>query len=193
MANAQLEQENSRILRQKKQVRNVVILVLVVIACAFGIYALRDSLNNTKEELSSANSTIGELNSTIYNRDSEIADLTNRLEDTNQALLRERANYASLQEETNAFYASHPIIVEDLQVGSTQVKLDFYSHSSANIELSLVCLAERDSERYVDNYSLTSSTGNNSFTLSLSTPLNTTKYYYVLVVYGGRVIAGRRW
>lgn len=191
--NEELKNENTRILKEKKQVKNIIILILVVIACGFGIYFLRENLNNTQNELDSANSTIGELHSTISYRDNQISELRDQVYQIRQDLEYQEGRYQSLQNEMDELLSNHPLIIEEMQISSQQVRIELQAHEQSDIELTIVCLSENSSEKYTDSYNLTTESGHNSYNLRLSETLNTGKYWYVLVVYRGQVIGGKRW
>ena len=70
--NLKLYERNRKILQQKKQFRNVIVLILIVIGCGIGIYFLNENLNTTQGQLDVANSTIVRKNNRIKNLNNSI-------------------------------------------------------------------------------------------------------------------------
>lgn len=74
-----LKETNKKILRQKKQFKKVIFLFLLLIASGLGIYFLYDNLNNTQDELFSANSTIQKQNYVISDKNGIISNLNDSI------------------------------------------------------------------------------------------------------------------
>ncbi len=72
---SKLEEENRRIVKQKKQYQNIGILFVVVFFCIIGLLSLNSNLNSTMSELYSANSTIKKQNSTLKDKNTEIKNI----------------------------------------------------------------------------------------------------------------------
>lgn len=80
--NQDLKDENAKILRQKKQFKNVIFLILAIIGCGVSIYFLYDNLNRTQHQLTKVNKNLtaktkqlNKANQEIKSRDSTISGL----------------------------------------------------------------------------------------------------------------------
>jgi regulator of replication initiation timing len=115
--NSQLKTDYSKLMSQKKQYRNVVILILAVLLCASGLFFLNGSLNNTKKELSNAKNEISELNR-------KNNQLNEELTDTQKNLDRTREERDTVQKKLNDFTkkvgSSMPIIIDEMLIGNTK-------------------------------------------------------------------------
>lgn len=114
--NGQLRADYSKLQSQKKQYRNVILLVLAVLICGVGLFFLKDSLNNTKSELSNAKSEISKLNN-------KVSDLNEELENTKTSLNVTREERDKVQQKMNDWKdevgSSIPIIITDIQIANT--------------------------------------------------------------------------
>lgn len=133
----ELQKECLRIERQKKQIKNIVILVFVLIGCGIGILSLTNNLSTTQRQLDIANDEIKikeeilfVANETIEKKDEKIKkqnnkikeqrDKINQLRDSVDDCLRlyenEKDNYQSFKTQVASAY---PIIITDIQIANT--------------------------------------------------------------------------
>lgn len=183
--NEELKNENTRILKEKKQVKNIIILSLVVIGCIIGIYFLRENLTNTRGELDTANNAINYLSNTVNTKNDQITELQQKLEDTeaeNTLLIVEKASLMS----------KYPIIITDIEVQPRQLKIHFQWISDSETEIRVVIQQENGPENNMWSGTI-SNRNDDTLTLNLPDPLDTSKYYYILVFCDDRVIGGKRW
>lgn len=114
--NSQLRADYSKLQSQKKQYRNVVLLVLTVLACGVGLLFLNGSLNDTRTELSNARNEISELNS-------KVSSLTEELDNTKTSLKITREERDDVKQKLidlkNKVDSSMPIIITDIQIANT--------------------------------------------------------------------------
>ena len=114
--NSQLRADYSKLQSQKKQYRNVILLILAVLACSVGLFFLNVSLNDTKNELISAKNNIRELNSKVSN-------LSEELDNTKTSLRITRKERDEAQQKMNDLKdkvgSSMPIIITDIQIANT--------------------------------------------------------------------------
>lgn len=114
--NSQLKADYNRLQSQKKQYRNVILLVLAILVCGVGLFFLNGSLKDTKSELSSAKIKINHL-------DNKIAKLRKNLSNTKDSLTTTREERDKIQQKMkllkNQMEVSMPIIITDIQVANT--------------------------------------------------------------------------
>lgn len=84
-----LQIEYDKVLRQKKQFKFIMILVVILIACAIGLFFLNDTLSLTRDALLNANDTIGMQNDSIHNQSIQILSLLKNIEELEQKLQAE--------------------------------------------------------------------------------------------------------
>lgn len=77
--NAELQEKNQEILRQKKQFKNVVFLILVIVGCLVGLYLFYNEVNDKAARIADLENTVTERNATIADRDSTIVGLQTSL------------------------------------------------------------------------------------------------------------------
>lgn len=114
--NSQLRADYSKLQSQKKQYRNVIFLILAVLACGVGLFLLNVSLNDTKNELVGARNEISKLNSKVRN-------LSEDLDNTKTSLQITRKERDEAQQKMNDLkdkvVSSMPIIITDIQIANT--------------------------------------------------------------------------
>ncbi|MBR5777081.1 MAG: hypothetical protein IKY22_01235 [Bacteroidales bacterium] len=98
----ELQKECLRIERQKKQIKNIVILVFVLIGCGIGIFFLNDSLNVTQQRLADANDEIIE-------QQTRIEELKDSVEYYLRLYKNEKNNYQSFRSQVANTYKSGTI------------------------------------------------------------------------------------
>lgn len=114
--NSQLRADYSKLQSQKKQYRNVILLVLAVLACGVGLFFLNGSLNDTKNELSSARSEISELNNKVSNLGEELDNTKTSLKITREERDEAQQKLNDLKDKVGS---SMPIIITDIQIANT--------------------------------------------------------------------------
>lgn len=114
--NSQLRADYSKLQSQKKQYRNVILLVLAVLACGVGLFFLNGSLNDTKNELSSARSEINELNNKVSNLGEELDNTKTSLKITREERDEAQQKLNDLKDKVGS---SMPIIITDIQIANT--------------------------------------------------------------------------
>jgi len=133
----ELQKECLRIERQKKQIKNVVILIFVLIGCGIGILFLTNNLSTTQRKLDDANNeiekkeqklveannTIEKQVKTIKKRDDKITEQRDRIhqlkdsvEDCLQLYENEKSNY---QDFKSRVVSTYPMIISDIQIANT--------------------------------------------------------------------------
>lgn len=120
--NEELKEQNTKILRQKKQFKNVIFLILAVIGCGVGLLFLNDNLNTTKSELADANNTISIQNDSINSKDGQISLLRNKVRNLNVRLNDEREKREKTENDFSSFKSSLssslPILITDIKIAN---------------------------------------------------------------------------
>ena len=114
--NSQLRADYSKLQAQKKQYRNVILLVLAVLACGVGLFFLNGTLNDTKNDLSNARSEISELNSKVCSLSEELENTKNSLRITREERDEAQQKMNDLKDKVGS---SIPIIITDIQIANT--------------------------------------------------------------------------
>lgn len=120
--NEELKEQNTKILRQKKQFKNVIFLFLAVIGCGVGLLFLNNNLNTTKSELADANNTISIRDDSIKSKDGQISRLKNDVQNLNVRLNKEREKREQTESEFSSFKSSLsssiPILITDIEIAN---------------------------------------------------------------------------
>lgn len=188
-----LKETNKQILRQKKQFKKVVFLFLTVVACGVGIYFLYENLNNTQGKLNSANDTIKEKNSIIDKRNERISTLKDSVSDLENSLQHVRREKSELSDKLKSVCSSYPFIVTESEVNADRFKFKYYCDEERDITVTLKAVNSKNSEIVSNNHSLTFYKGGGEKSLDFNRRLDTSQYYYVVLMYDGKIIAGKYW
>jgi len=191
--NKELQDKNQEILRQKKQFRNVILLILVVIGCGVGIYILYDNLNSTQGQLDEANSTIVEKNNVIDAKNNRISNLRSSIDSLQNEYNEEHNRKVSIEERLTQICSSNPFVVTSCSVGSEGFSFDYYADEEKEVTVTLKAINEKNSEIVSNSHSITVYKGTGSIKLNFYYRLSNSDYYYVVLLYDGRIIAGKRW
>jgi hypothetical protein len=191
--NKELQDKNQEILRQKKQFRNVILLILVVIGCGIGIYFLYDNLNSTQGQLDEANNTIVEKNNVIDAKNIRISNLRSSIDSLQSAYNEEHNRKVSIEERLTQICSTNPFIVTSCSVGSEGFSFDYYADEEKEVTVTLKAINEKNSEIVSNSHSFTVYKGTGSIKLNFYYRLSNSDYYYVVLLYDGRIIAGKRW
>lgn len=188
-----LKETNKQILRQKKQFKKVIFLFLTVIACGVGIYLLYENLNNTQDELNSANETIEEKNSIIDKRNERISILKDSISNLENFLQQVRRQNAELSDRLESVCSSYPFIVTESEVNADRFKFKYYCDEERDIIVTLKAVNSKNSEIVSNNHYLTFYKGGGEKSLYFNRRLDTSQYYYIVLIYNGKIIAGKYW
>lgn len=191
--NEELKESNKKIQRQKTQFRNVVLLTVIVIACGIGLYFLNENLNDTQDRLDTANNTISEKESIIDNKNSKISTLQDTINSLEYTLRREVAAKEEFESSLESICSYAPFAVTSCEVNADEFKFDYFSLEEKEITVTLKAINEKNSEIITSMHSLTFYKGTGSKSIDFNRRLDTSQYYYVVLMYDGRIIAGKRW
>ncbi len=126
----QLESENEKIKKQKKQYRLVLLLAFVLMGCVVGLIAFNNNNESLKLELENKKSTITSLCSDIDNKNDTITELNSKIskKDSEISVLNKnvsklKSQIEQLEEDKEALKNSisklPPILITDLKMGIT--------------------------------------------------------------------------
>lgn len=191
--NAQLKETNQKIQRQKKQFKNVVILFLIVIACAIGLYFLYVNLNDTQDRLDSANNTISEKDSIIVSKNSTISYLRDSVSNLEYCLSQEAKEKEKIESSLQNICSYSPFAVTSCEVNANQFKFNYFCPEEKEVTVTLKAINEKNSEIITSTHALTFYKGTGSKSLDFYSRLDTSQYYYIVLIYDGHIVAGKRW
>lgn len=191
--NSNLKEENRKIRQQKKQFRNVILLIFVVIGCGIGICFLYNNLNNTQDLLTETNEIIELKNNTIKKKNGKISLLKNSIDSLNKVVKNEREVRIETEEKLNKICAANPFVVTSLSVSSDAVDFDYEAVEEKEVTVTLKAVNEKNSQIVSSTHTDTYYNGGGTKKMYFSKSLYTSDYYYVVLIYDGKIIAGKRW
>lgn len=191
--NSELHEENQKILRQKKQFKNVILLILLVIGCGVGIFFLYNTLNDTQYQLDEANETIVKKDNTIERKNNKIVSLGNSIDSLKNVVKNEKSKREKAEEILTEICTYNPFIVTKCEVSSSDFSFDYYAPEEKEVSVTLKAVNEKNSEIVSNTHTLTFYKGSGSKKISFRYKLDTSDYYYVVLIYDGKIIAGKRW
>lgn len=191
--NNELQEESARIFRQKKQFTKVIFLIIIVIGCGIGLLFLNKNLNYTQNQLDDANNTISKKNTLIYSKDRLICKYKNCIDSLNSLLSDER-NFRNIAEEKLTKVSNnYPFVVTSFSVSSDAVEFDYEAVEEKEVTVTLKAVNEKNSQIVSSTHTDTYYNGGGTKKLYFSKKLYTSDYYYVVLIYDGKIIAGKRW
>lgn len=191
--NEELKELNKKIQRQKKQFKNVILLILIVMACGVGIYFLNENLNDTQNRLDTANNTISEKESIIVRKNSTISNLRDSVSSLENSLNREVKAKEKAESSLQNICSYSPFAVTRCDVNANQFKFNYFCPEEREVTVTLKAINEKNSEIVTSTHTLTFYKGTGSKSLDFYWRLDNSQYYYVVLMYDGHIIAGKRW
>lgn len=184
--NLELQEENKKVLHQKKQYRYVLILMIMILGCGVGLFFLYNNLNSTQELLTEANIT-------IIDKDNDIKRLNASRDSLELCLIDEKQEKRELEKNLSAICTSVPFVITSCSINAEEVVVDYYAVAQKDVTVYLKAINESESEIVSNSHSVTIYKGKNKLKLSFNYRLNIANYYYVNIIYDGHVIGGGRW
>lgn len=191
--NQELQEENAKILRQKKQFTNVFLLILIVIGCGIGLFFLNRDLDYTQNQLDDANSTISEKDTLIEAKSLLISQHENSIDSLYSLLSNERDLRKNAEDKLTKVCSNYPFVVTSFSVSSDAVSFDYYITEEKEITITLKAINDKNSQIVSSTHTNTYYKGGGSKKFYFSRNLYTSDYYYVVLIYDGKIIAGKRW
>lgn len=189
----ELKKEISKIRKQKKQFQYVFALSVLVLFCVSSLLFLNKSLNNTRGQLNNANSTIIKKDSVIKNKDGIVKHQKYSIDSLNVKLSEEKNQKETLEGYFLKASGYYPFFVTSCSVNSSCFTFDYFAVDEQEITVTLKAINERNSEVVSKSYTTTFYKGGGSMSLDFYYNLNTSQYYYVVLMCNDNIIAGKRW
>ncbi len=188
-----LRKQHEKTLKEKKQFKNVIILLIIIVFCGIGIYFLVGNLNNTQKQLNGANSTIQAKNSLLNKKDDSISTMKDNVSTLENYVEVLKYDKEELSQQLYQICNFAPFAVTKCEVSSSAFSFDYYSLEKKEVNVTLKAINERNSEVVSNSHTLTIYKGNGSAKLPFQHQLSTSDYYYVVLMFDGNIIAGKRW
>lgn len=192
-----LEKEHAKTLKQKKQFKYVIIMFVILLGCAIGLFALNDNLNLTRDALSSANDTISMQNDSLNVKSVEISNLhdaNHELDVRRQAEEDKRIEAESnLESLKKKICDRQPFIVKSTSFDFSSGYLRFEYYGMTDGTVNVIVRAYNDNgESYSNNSALHIESGDNSASIYLSRSLNGGEWYSFELLKDDIILGGDR-
>ena len=168
-------------------------LIIILIACSIGLYLLYLNLNDTQSKLDTARTTITNKESIIKDKNGIISRLRDSISSLEKDVSRESSARNKAESSLHSICSFAPFTVTRSSVSSSQFSFDYYSIEEKNVTVTLKAINDRTGSVISNVHSLTIYKGSGSKQLYFDRSLNGSEYYYVVLMYEGRIIAGRYW
>ena len=178
-----LEKEHAKTLKQKKQFKYVIIMFVILLGCAIGLFALNDNLNLTRDALSNANDTICMQKDSLYVKSVEISNL----HDAHQKV---KSNLESLKKK---ICDRQPFIVKStsFDFSSGYLRFEYYGMTDVTVNVKVRAYNDEGSS-YSNSSSIYIESGDNSASIFLSRGLDGGKWYSFELLKDNIIIGGDR-
>ena len=178
-----LEKEHAKTLKQKKQFKYVIIMFVILLGCAIGLFALNDNLNLTRDALSNANDTICMQKDSLYVKSVEISNL----HDAHQKV---KSNLESLKKK---ICDRQPFIVKStsFDFSSGYLRFEYYGMTDGTVNVKVRAYNDEGSS-YSNSSSIYIESGDNSASIFLSRGLDGGKWYSFELLKDNIILGGDR-
>lgn len=189
----ELKEQNLKIKREKKQFTKLVWLIVFLIIAGIGAYILYLNLNQTKDLLYDANKSINLKNAQIEEDTQRIAVLQDSVADLSNLYSNTVEENKKLEKALETINKNMPFVITNIDVSSTNVTFDYYAYETRDLDITLKAVNESTSSVYSNSHNLTFYKGGGHKTLYFDRTLNSSYYYYIVIMYNGKIIGGKRW
>ncbi|MGN1354483.1 MAG: hypothetical protein ACI4V2_06190, partial [Alloprevotella sp.] len=192
-----LQAEHAKTLRQKKQFRFVLILFIVILGCAIGLFSLNDNLNITRDALSSANDTISMQNDSLSSKTVQISNLhtvIHKLERSRQAEASRRVEAENnLENFKSKIRKRQPFIVKNtsFSFSSGYLSFDYYGMTEGSVSVKVKAFND-NGECYTNSSNIYIAKGDNSASIFVSRNLDRNKWYSFELLKDNIILGGDR-
>lgn len=183
----------SQLEKTKKQYKKVLFLIFVLLCACVGLYFLYVNLNDTQDRLDTANNTISEKESIIVGKNSTISNLRDSVNSLEYSLNREIKAKEKMESSLQSICSYSPFAVTSCDVNANQFKFDYFCPEEKEVTVTLKAVNEKNNEIVTSTHTLTFYKGTGSKSLDFYRRLDTSQYYYVILIYDGHIVAGKRW
>ena len=192
-----LQAEHAKTLRQKKQFKFVLILFIVLLGCAIGLFSLNDNLNITRDALSSANDTISMQNDSLSSKTVQISNLHTEnyeLERSRQAEESRRVEAENnLEDFKSKIRNRQPFIVKStsFSFSSGYLSFDYYGMTEGSVAVKVKAFND-NGECYTNSSNIYIEEGDNSASIYVSRSLDGDKWYSFELLKDNIILGGDR-
>lgn len=183
----------SKLEKAKKQYKKVLILSMVLILACGGLFFLYGTLNKTERDLEEttvrlkeAKKSIKSLNNTVKQKQNTIFSLKNEVR-------YERMQKEDAQNVLGKINAYYPFVIISGEVDSEKYSFKYYCSEEKEITVTLKAINDRNSQIISNTHTLTFYKGGGEKNLYFNRRLDSSQYYYVVLMYEGKVIGGKYW
>lgn len=192
-----LQAEHAKTLRQKKQFKFVLILFIVLLGCAIGLFSLNDNLNITRDALSSANDTISMQNDSLSSKTVQISNLHTEnyeLERSRQAEESRRVEAENnLEDFKSKIRNRQPFIIKStsFSFSSGYLSFDYYGMTEGSVAVKVKAFND-NGECYTNSSNIYIEEGDNSASIYVSRSLDGDKWYSFELLKDNIILGGDR-
>ncbi len=192
-----LQVEHAKTLRQKKQIKYVFTLFVVLIGCTMSLFSLNDSLKDTRNNLSDANETISSLenvislkNDTINSQIDHISRLGLYASEENTRRITAEQNIDNLKKKISD---RQPFIVKgtSFNYNTGYLHLDYYGMTDKNVMVDVRAYNDYGTH-FRQSSNIDIQPGDNSTSIFVSCNLDNNKWYSFEILIGNVIIGGDR-
>lgn len=187
--NAELQEQKQKILNEKKQYRNVVILCILIVVCGIGLFFLKNSLDSTKNNLEKAQSDIIQKKTTIETLNNSVTDLQMSLSEEQSRREKAEADFESFKKFLND---RQPFIVKKTSFSFSTGELSFDYYGLRDETVTLEVKAFNGDYSYSNSANMNVQKGHHSSSIYLSSSLNSSDWYSFELLIGNKIIGGDR-
>lgn len=191
----QLNKQYEVLKKQKNQYKKVVVLFLVVILCAIGLYFTRDALNESRLNLEQTRQKNSQLHSTVNVLKGKESELNSEVEKLKASLSRVRNQRDRAETELQDFESIHqsrqPLFVTKTSYSFSAGRLyfDYYGYCNQEVRLDVVAIC--GAKRYRNSANITIYKGvNSNASIFVSRYLKSYKDYLFVLYINGKVVGG---
>lgn len=191
----QLNKQYEVLKRQKNQYKKVMVLFLVVILCAIGLYFTRDALNESRVNLEQTRQKNSQLHSTVNVLKGKERDLSSEVDKLKSVLSNVRNQRDRAETELHDFESIHqsrqPLLITKTSYSFSAGRLyfDYYGYCNQTIRLDVVAFS--GANRYRNSANITIYKGMNyNASIFVSRYLKSYKDYLFVLYINGKVVGG---
>lgn len=188
--NDELKELNRKIQHEKKQVKNVLILLAVISLCIIGMRLLSENLNSTRRELTAANTSLDEKSRVIADNMEEISILKDSITGLRKNLHYETASRRRLEKGLQRISAHSPLIITDCRLQSRQLLCKYIGIEPKSAMLTAKVIGVNGNDIFTMSRVHTIAQGAGTLYFDMSGVVDMSEIKYVVVFYNGDIIAG---
>lgn len=187
---AKLQAEHERTLRQKKQFKVVLILLVILGGVSMVLFSVHESLNTTRNALSDAKAVIRKKENSISILKEQTRDLKSELRLEHEARVKVETDLRNLKVKINV---RQPFIVRStsFDYDSGYLTFNYYGLTDANVKISVRAYNDYG-ERFSSNSNVGIHLGEHSASIYVSRELNSECWYSFEILKENVIVGGDR-